>query len=128
MAPRDADDGLGSREMISLLLEGVHMFASHHTRCHTPSGYVGLEKGGKPDKFMVVSPWDYGLRMDVKLGLDDPIVRALEEVGVDVLDHRACGSGPGFYPIRVTADDLLDHPSLLGLLLQRVYRSSSRLS
>lgn len=128
MTTRDADDGLGSEEMISLLLERVHAFAPHYTRRHTSSGYVGLEKGGKPDNFVVFRPRGYGLRMDVKLGPDDPIVRALEEVGVEVFDHRPYGSGPGFHPIRVTPGNLLEHLSLFGLLLQRAYRSSSRYS
>ena len=116
---------LSSREMIQIVLDRIRAFAPRHEP-HRTSSYVGLERDGRVDNFIVLRPRKYGVRMDLRLPPEEPAIRALEGFGVTVYDHRPYGAGPGFHPVEVRPCDLMEHLAWFGLLLEKAYRTSSR--
>lgn len=116
---------LSSEEMIGILLDRIQSFAPRH-ELHRTDSYVGLVRDGSVDNFVLLKPKGYGLRLDVKLPPEEPMVRALRSAGVTIYDHRPYAGGPGFYPVKVTSNVLVERLSWLGLMLEKAFRVSSR--
>lgn len=127
MSPIEKSVQLTPAQTIEILLDRIRSFAPAHDPRRT-SEYVGFERDGSPDNFVVLRERAYGLRADVKLEPDAACIVALKAAGVEVLDHRPYGGGPGIHPVRITGEDVIDHFSLLSHVFEMAYRRHSSCS
>lgn len=80
--------------------------------------YIGLAKSGQAHNFVVFRPQKKALRFELKLPKDDERTARLEASGLEVLEYDRQF---GYYKIRLSPEDVVQHESLLVALMKEAF-------
>jgi len=84
--------------------------------------YIGLDKKGQPNNFVIFRPQKNSLRLEPRLKREDEIEGKLEAAGLDVMDYDKRG---GRYRIRLSKGDIKKHSEFLTNFLRNTYENTS---
>ncbi|RNA68808.1 DUF5655 domain-containing protein [Alteribacter keqinensis] len=83
--------------------------------------YIGLEKSGNPNNFVIFKPRKNSITIEVRLPKTEELDRQFEESEVDILEYS---KRYGRYRIRLVKKDIKVHGDLINHILKKAYETS----
>jgi predicted transport protein len=111
----------GTKDTVALvdkMLQWVHEFEPQFNLKYNKF-YIGLEKSGKPDNFVIFKPRKTSVNVEIRLEQTDEMDNCIDESGVDVLDYDKHYNR---YRLKIIKSDLTKHKEFLLDLFRKAYK------
>lgn len=121
VADRAYWENRGSRETVAIadqLLKLIHEWDAALSLKYNKY-YIGLEKDGQPNNFVVFRATKSRLNLEARLPQTDEVNAILDEAGLDVLTYSKRNNR---YKISVSKEDVSQHGAVLADLMKRAYQ------
>lgn len=108
-------------EMADKVLELIHdIDTNFNLKYNKP--YIGIEKDGVANNFVIFRPRKNSMTMAVRLGKSDELDQKIEEAGLDILEYSKRGKR---YRIRLSNNDVSEYREVLSDLLKQAYENAN---
>lgn len=115
----------GSEQTVGLtdrMCEMIQSFAPEYELKYNKH-YIGLAENGQANNFAQFKPQKKALRFELHLRKTEEISSRLEEAGLELLEYDRHS---GYYTIRLSEDDVRNHPDLLTALMEEALDASRK--